>query len=473
MGLMPVTDAMFMLPENREQPMHVGGLQVFQLPEGAGPDWVSSLYEQALAATDISPLFRRRAHRGPLTAGQWSWEQDDDVDLEHHVRLSALPRPARVRELLALVSRLHGTLLDRQRPLWEAHLIEGLEGDRFAVYTKVHHAMMDGVSAMRLLGKSLSTDPTAHSDMPWEVVQPKRGQGASLLSWLPGMAATAAVDVATLTPRLAKIAVSGIRDDNHMLILQAPSSLLNVSITGSRRFAAQSWSLPRIKAVAKASGGTVNDIVLAMCANALRDYMLELGELPDAPLVAMTPVSMHDDKDSGPSNAVSTILCNLGTNEPDPQARLEVIHESMHQGKAALKSLSSNQMTAMGGIVMAPLLFNGILGAHKLGRQAFNVIISNVPGPKETLYWNGARLTGMYPLSIPTHGQALNITVTSYAGELHFGLTGCRRSLPHLQRMLTGLEHGLADLEEAFGLDGTDAEPITKAAPRKRAATQA
>lgn len=466
MGLMPVTDAMFMLPENREQPMHVGGLQVFELPEGAGPDWVSSLYAEALAATDISPLFRRRAHRSPLTAGQWAWEQDDDVDLEHHVRLSALPRPARVRELLALVSRLHGTLLDRQRPLWEAYLIEGLEGDRFAVYTKVHHAMMDGVSAMRLLGRSLASDPDAHSQLLWEVQQPKRGQGASLLSWLPGMAATAAVDAATLTPRLAKIAVNGLREDTAMLPLQAPSSLLNVSITGSRRFAAQSWSLPRIKALAKASGGTVNDIVLAMCANALRDYMLELGELPDAPLVAMTPVSLHDDKDSGPSNAVSTILCNLGTDEPDPQARLEVIHESMRQGKAALKSLSSSQMTAIGGIVMAPLLFNGILGAHKLGRQAFNVIISNVPGPKDTLYWNGARLTGMYPLSIPTHGQALNITVTSYDGELHFGLTGCRRSLPHLQRMLAGLENGLADLEDVYALDAP-----TKAAPRKRASS--
>jgi diacylglycerol O-acyltransferase len=454
MGLMPVTDAMFMLPENREQPMHVGGLQVFELPKGAGPDWVSELYAQALAATDISPLFRRRAHRGALTAGQWAWEQDDDVDLEHHVRLSALPRPARVRELLALVSRLHGTLLDRQRPLWEAHLIEGLEGDRFAVYTKVHHAMMDGVSAMRLLGRSLSTDASSHTGLPWEVQQPGRGEGASLLSWLPGLAAGAVVDAATLTPRLAKIAVNGLREETAMLPMQAPTSMLNVSITGSRRFAAQSWPLARIRGVAKGSGGTVNDVVLAMCSNALRDYMLELGELPDAPLVAMTPVSLHAD-DTGPSNAVSTILCNLATDEPDPRARLEVIHESMRQGKTALKTLSSNQMTAIGGIVMAPLLFNGMIGAHKLGRQAFNVIISNVPGPPETLYWNGARLTGMYPLSIPTHGQALNITVTSYAGELHFGLTGCRRSLPHLQRMLAGLENGLADLEEAY------AEPAT------------
>lgn len=453
MGLMPFTDAMFMLPENREQPMHVGGLQVFDLPKGAGADWVSELYAQALTATDISPSFRRRAHRSPLTAGQWAWEQEDEVDLEHHVRLSALPRPGRVRELLALVGRLHGSLLDRQRPLWEAHLIEGLEGDRFAVYTKVHHAMMDGVSAMRLLAKSLATDAQTPSGSPWQIQESSRGPGASLLSWLPPMAASAAVDAATLTPRLAKIAVNGLREQSAMLPLQAPRSLLNVSITGSRRFAAQSWSLPRIKAVAKAGGGTLNDVVLAMCSGALRDYLLELGELPESPLVAMTPVSLHQDTgDRGLSNAITTILCNLATDERDPLRRLSAIHDSMVQGKDALKTLSSTQSTALGAVVMAPLLLNGTLGAHKLGRQPFNLIISNVPGPTESLYWNGARLQGMYPLSIPTHGQALNITALSYGGGLHFGLTGCRRTLPHLQRMLAGLEDALADLEAALGV---------------------
>ena len=154
MGLMPLNDLVFLLPESREQPMHVGGLQLFDLPEGAGKGYLREVYEASVSVEHVAPVFRKRAHRSLLTLGQWTWVDDDAVDLEHHVRHSALPEPGRVRELLALTSRLHGTLLDRKRPLWESHLIEGLEGRRFAVYTKLHHALMDGMSATRLLTSS-------------------------------------------------------------------------------------------------------------------------------------------------------------------------------------------------------------------------------------------------------------------------------------------------------------------------------
>lgn len=452
MGLMPVTDSMFMVPEKREQPMHVGGLQVYDLPPGADDTWVTDVYKQALAATDIAPAFRKRPTRGPLTLGQWAWTEDRDVDLEHHVRHSALPHPGRVRELLALVSRLHGTLLDRERPLWEAHLIEGLEGGRFAVYTKIHHSMMDGVSAMRLMQSSLSTDPGAVTGMPWQPRERSRraASGGSLLSAVPGMAWTATTDAVTLTPRLLRIAATGLRDQAAALPLQAPRSLFNGSITGSRRFAAQSWPLSRIRAVAAASACTVNDVLLAMCSNALRDYLLDLHALPDAPLIAMTPVSLREADDPSTGNAVATILANLATDVADPQQRLLAIRTSMRQGKATLRGLSPAQRVAVSGVVMSPLLLNGLVGMHKVSRPPFNLVISNVPGPTETLYFNGARLQGMYPLSIPLQGQALNITVTSYDGELHVGIVGCRRTVPHLQRMLFGLEKGLADLEEAF-----------------------
>src|SRR3954467_10270261 len=159
MALLPPQDSMFLIPESREQPMHVGSLQLFELPEGADRSLIRSTYEELIASTDIASLFRRRPHRSAATLGQWTWQEDDDVDLEHHVRHSALPEPGRVRELLALTSRLHGSLLDRQRPMWEMHVIEGLEGNRFAVYTKLHHAVMDGVSGLRLLQRSLSTSP--------------------------------------------------------------------------------------------------------------------------------------------------------------------------------------------------------------------------------------------------------------------------------------------------------------------------
>jgi WS/DGAT/MGAT family acyltransferase len=196
----------------------------------------------------------------------------------------------------------------------------------------------------------------------------------------------------------------------------------------------------------------VNDVVLAMCSGALRDYLLELDALPDAPLVAMTPVSLRGEEVEGEEetgNAVATILCNLATDVADPEARLLAIRASMLRGKAAMSGLNQPQATALSAMVMAPLVLPQ-LGLHRL-RPPYNLVISNVPGPREPLYWNGARLQGLYPLSIPTHGQALNITVASYAGQLQFGLTGCRRTVPRLQRLLGGLDESLGALEDAAG----------------------
>ncbi len=207
--------------------------------------------------------------------------------------------------------------------------------------------------------------------------------------------------------------------------------------------------MERLKAVGKAGDATLNDVLLAMCSGALRAYLIEQEALPEAPLIAMTPVSLRSEDDGDePSNAVGTILCNLGTDLEHPGARLIAVKSSMDHGKAVLKGLSQNQITALSAMVMAPLLLSAV-GLHSLTPPPFNLVISNVPGPKEPLYWNGARLQGMFPLSIPLDGQALNITVTSYAGEVQFGLTGCRRSVPSLQRLLVHLEDSLCGLEDA------------------------
>jgi WS/DGAT/MGAT family acyltransferase len=452
-ALMPLADAMFLVPESREQPMHVGSLQLFTPPAGSGPGYLTELYLDALRTTDIAKQFRQRPHRSLGTLGQWTWVDDQEIDLEHHIRHSALPPPGRVRELLALVSRLHGTLLDRHRPLWEAHLIEGLVDGRFAVYTKLHHALMDGVSGLRLLERSLSTDPDARDvrlafeERP-RPPRPKPGAGG-LLS-LPLEAGQAAWDLATLAPRLLRLAEQGLREQALVLPMQAPRSVLNVPISGSRRFAAQAWPMERIKAVGKAAEATVNDVVLAMCAAALRTYLLELDALPDAPLVAMTPVSLREEGDDEAGNAVGTILCTLATDVADPEERLLAIRTSMRSAKAALQGLNQLQVTALSAAVMGPLVLGLAPGLQAAVRPPYNLVISNVPGPKEPLYWNGARLEGMYPLSIPTNGQALNITVTSYAGQMEFGLIGDRRALPHLQRMLPALDDALAELEKAF-----------------------
>lgn len=453
MRMMPLADAMFLLPESREQPMHVGSLQLFTPPAGSGPGYLTQLYQDSLRATDIAKAFRQRPHRSLTTLGQWTWVEDQDIDLEHHVRHSALPPPGRVRELLALVSRLHGSLLDRHRPLWEAHLIEGLADGRFAVYTKLHHALMDGVSGLRLLERTLSDDPAARDvRMPFEE-RPRRQQdrvGAGLLD-LPMQAGRAVWDLVSLTPRVLRLAEQGLREQAVALPMQAPRSILNVPITGSRRFAAQAWPMERIRAVGRNGNATVNDVVLAMCSSALRRYLLELDALPEAPLIAMTPVSLRGEGDEDGGNAVGTILCNLATDLADPQERLQAISASMTAAKGSLSGLNQLQVTALSAAVMSPMVLAQLPGVAGAVRPPFNLVISNVPGPQRPLYWNGARLEGMYPLSIPTAGQALNITVTSYAGQMEFGLIGCRRSLPHLQRLLPALDEALAELEKAVG----------------------
>jgi WS/DGAT/MGAT family acyltransferase len=459
MGLMPLNDSMFMLPESREQPMHVGSLQLFSLPEGAGREHLGELYRQCVSVEQVAPLFRRRPYRSPLTGGQWAWAEDRSLDLEHHVRHSALPQPGRVRELLALTSRLHGTLLDRKRPLWEAHLIEGLEGNRFAVYTKIHHAVMDGVSGLRLLQRSLSTDPDERgTPVPWAapLQRPAKPAGPGPLTQaltlpftFPKAALQLTSDVVGLTPTVLRMAERGLREQATALPMQAPRSMLNLPITGSRRFAAQAWRLDRIRRVASAADATVNDVVLAMSSGALRRYLLEARALPAAPLVAMTPVSLRADETDEPSNAVGVLLCNLATDLDDAQGRLVAIRASMLRGKALLRGLNQNQISALSAATMAPLLLN-VVGLTGITPPPYNLVISNVPGPTEPLYWNGARLQGLYPLSIPTHGQALNITVTSCAGDVQFGLTGCRRSVPRLQVLLTHLEESLAELETAL-----------------------
>ena len=459
MGLMPPTDSMFLLAESRDQPMHVGGLQVFTPPDGAGPDFLLDLYRSVLTQREMTSLFRRRPRRSLGSLGQWTWVLDDEVDLEYHVRHSALPRPGRVRELFALVSRLHGTPLDRHRPLWEAHLIEGMADGRFAVYTKLHHSLMDGISALKLLERSLSKDPESlDQPPPWSpALRPEQppAQSSSLLSLpldalraLPAAARTG-LDIAGLGPALAKYAAEVLREPTTGYLGQAPRTILNRPITGARRFAGQSYDLERVRRVGRATDATVNDVVLAMCSSALRRYLLDLDALPDDPLIAMTPVSLRNEDDGGEEgNAVGVILCNLATHIADPAERLAAVHSSMNQGKKVLRSMSQLQVTAVSALTLLPLLLESGLGVQPPTPPPYNLVISNIPGPAEPLYLNQARLQGMYPLSIPTAGQALNITVTSYAGELQFGLVGCRRAAPHLQRLLTHLEDSLDELEK-------------------------
>jgi diacylglycerol O-acyltransferase len=454
MKLISPTDSMFLIGESREHPMHVAGLQLFKPPEGAGPEFIRDMYETIVKNDDFQSTFRK--HPGRLLGGisNVAWAIDDDVDIDYHLRRSGLPRPGRVRDLLELVSRLHGTLLDRHRPLWEASLIEGLGDGRFAVYTKIHHSLLDGVSAQRLIIRSMTPDPNDREiRVPWTLGPKQRsngsGGGRSALQTITGTVGS----LASLAPATLSIARAALLEQELTLPFRAPKTMFNVPIGGARRAAAQSWPLSRIRAVKSAAGVTVNDVVLAMCSGALRAYLVEQDALPDTPLVAMVPISLRtkDEQDAG-GNMVGTILCNLATDIDDPAKRLDAINTSMRDNKKVFAELPRTQALALSAFLMSGIAMGLLPGFVSQAPPPFNIVISNVPGAQEPLYWNGARLDGNYPLSIALDGQALNITMTNNADNLDFGLVGCRRSVPHLQRLLMHLEDSLTDLEQAVGV---------------------
>jgi len=455
MKIIPPVDTLFLYAENRRQPMHVAGLNLFTLPDDAPPDFIAQMVEQMRSHSEPQPPYNQR----PVFRGTWFWQEDQQFDLDHHLRHLSLPQPGRIRELLAMVSRLHGSLMDRGRPLWETNVIEGLEDGRMAMFSKVHHAMFDGVAATRESRKTLTDDPDQR-DMPPPWARPRA----------PRKSRDEALEqpVATMNSLLRSLSVNyrivpglahGVWDmlkssDSHAMEAtpyQAPPTMLNVRISSSRRFAAQSYSLARLKAVAKASNATLNDIALAMCSGAMREYLKAHNALPNEPLITMVPVSVRAADGPEGGNQVSVILVNLATHLLDPAKRLRAIIESTQHAKDRMAKMSRLEQMAYAAGALGPMAFTSQLGLDRY-HPAFNLVISNVPGPNETLYWNGARLDEVYPVSIPIDGQALNITLTSYAGQMSFGYTACRRSVPSMQRLLDYTEQALVELEAAAGL---------------------
>jgi diacylglycerol O-acyltransferase / wax synthase len=445
------TDALFLIGESREHPMHVGSLQLFKPPDDAGPHFVREAYQAMLGCSEVQPTFRKHpAFFGGLTNVAWSF--DNTVELDYHLRRSALPEPGRIRDLLELASRLHGGLLDRHRPLWEAHLVEGIQDGRYAVYTKYHHSLMDGVSALRLMQRAFASDPDDDEmRVPWSLAARKNKTGKKRSS-LFEQASSAAGSAFALAPSTLKLARAALLEQQLVLPFRAPRTMFNVRIGGARRVAAQSWSLERIKAVKQAAGVTVNDVVLAMSSGALRAYLLDQNALPDDPLTAMVPVNLRKDGDDSAGNMVGTFLCDLATNVDDPGKRLEIISTSIRDTKEVFQQLPPVQQLALSAFNIGGLFFGLIPGYLSTASPPFNIVISNVStGKSDPLYWQGARLDGNYPLSIALDGQAVNITVTNNADNLDFGLVGCRRSVPHLQRLLGHLDTSLKDLEHAVG----------------------
>ncbi|WP_159923430.1 MULTISPECIES: wax ester/triacylglycerol synthase family O-acyltransferase [Nocardia] len=437
-------DSVFLLAESREQPMHVGSLQLFEPPEQAGKDFAAQVHEELLRNTDVDRVFRKH----PATifgSPQMAWTYAEDVELAYHVRRLAVPGPGRMDQLVELASGLHSSLLDRHRPLWEFHLIEGLADGRFALYSKMHHALIDGISAQRLLRRTLTSDPSSTATrVPWHLPREKRRAGSG-----SGGTARNLISAASSGASLLRAARTALVRQQLTLPFAAPRTMFNVPIGGARRSAVRSWPLERLEQVKKATGSTLNDVVLTMSAGALRRYLIERDALPDKPLIAMVPMSLRAEDDETNGVKVGAVLCNLGTDIADPLERLQVVSASMRDGKDVYRTLSCNQTMALSALMLSPLALNLVPALIPWTNPTFNLVISNVPGPREPMYWNGARLDASYPLSIPFDGQAVNITLTSNAGNLDFGLVGCRRSVPQLPRLLDHLEQSLAELERA------------------------
>ena len=249
------------------------------------------------------------------------------------------------------------------------------------------------------------------------------------------------------------------RNPDYVSSFQAPSSILNQRVSSSRRFAAQSFEFDRLRHISKSLGVTINDIVLAICSGALREYLLSQDALPKKPLIAMVPASVRDD-DSSMSNRITMILANLGTHKEDPLERLAIVRRSVQNAKEKFKRMNSNQILNYSAFVYSAAGLN-IASGLLPKRQAFNLVISNVPGPREPLYWNGARLDALYPASIILDGQALNITMTSYLDKLEVGLTACRNALPKMQNLLTHLEEEIQRFEAIVGVEGPKLQAVS------------
>ncbi len=450
MSRVNILDASWLAVESESTPMHVGSLQIFTLPENAPEtflrDLVAKMKEDCQA---VSPWNKKLQNPGRLARLiNPCWTKDDNIDLDYHVRHSALPKPGGQKELGILISRLHSNHIDFNHPLWECHVIEGLTNNRFALYLKMHHSLVDGISGVRLLQRILSKDPNEVSTMaPWSVAPKKKSsnsritddniptiQGAVLhaLESLQQQASTLPKLVGAIT-RLVQASVYK-RDELAGPFIGPPCSL-NGRVAGARRFATQKYSLKTLREIAHQVDASMNDIVLYICGTALRRFLIEQNNLPAEPLTAGIPVNIRPADDNGTGTAISFMIASLATDIADPMERIETIKESTRVAKQHLQSLPRNALTQYTMLMMSPYILQLLTDMGGRMRPEFNVTISNVPGPDQPLYYEGAKLEAMYPLSLITHGGALNITCISYNGSLDFGYTACRDTLPSMQNL--------------------------------------
>ena len=410
-------DFVFLSLEKQHQPMHVGGLFLFKKPQD--PNFIQKLVEQ-IKQSDQPPI----APFNDVLSGI-KWQENANFDIDYHFE------HVQTQNLNHYVAEQHAIKLNRKKPLWTCKLIDGFSSEQFALFVKVHHAMVDGIAAMRLMEKAFSPVPDAsHLALPW-ITQKIRTRNQPSKNTTPLLTSTKVV----YTELKQALLHDRKHNPNYVTSFQAPTCIFNQKINQSRLFATQSFNLEHIKTIAQALNITINDTILAICSGAIRHYLKSQNQLPSTPLVAMVPASVRNEEDADLSNRLTMILANLATTTGDAIQRAHTISKSVDYAKTRFKRMTQHQIFGYSAFVYSVAGLN-ILGGIVPKKQAFNIVISNVPGPKETLYWNGLQLQSVYPASVVFDGQALNITLTSYLNKLEVGLVACQDLLPHIEHLL-------------------------------------
>ena len=491
-------DASFLYLETPEQPMHVASLCVYEVPAELKADFADAVVTHLKKRLHLAPIFTNVLAHQKYGLGHPSWDHVDEVDFDYHVQLIAIPKPGSMRQLEAAVAKEHARLLDRTQPLWQFTVFSGLKTGEIGFYGKVHHAALDGKGGTVLANSILDLSaiprevpPTVAraappktsmkiGEMIGAVFSNSLAQYAKIAKSLPSVAGA----VAQAASPMLKKAMSNRKVPFNF----APRTPFNVNISAKRNFSTATLSFAETRAAAKVLGGSVNDGVLFVCASALRTYLKSHNALPKKTLVAAMPVSLREESNKELNNQASMVLAELGTNHGDAAKRWTAILTSTHKIKESLKSLKSVLPTDYPGL-LAPLLvsrLNAAVASTKLMERlppVANVAISNVPGPQVPLYLAGAQMKTFFPVSIITHGLALNITVQTYCGRIDFGIVACKEAVPDLHDFATAITGGFDELvalaEAKVALEKERGEvleiaanprlPLAKATPKSKA----
>jgi diacylglycerol O-acyltransferase len=475
-------DASFLHLETADMPMHIGGLMLLDLPYSDDGDFYEKVKLQLISRLHLLTAFTRKLVLMPLEFSNPMWIENADIDIDYHVRKMSLPKSGTMSQLESTVAHLHSSLLDRSRPLWEFTVLEGLKSGQVAIYFKVHHAVLDGQGAEALAQTLLDVTPVprkikgVYSEKKTSKVEfrPELTEliGAGLRNnagqyWNAIKALPAAVAAIGHAVGVAKEHAHD-EDKNGRTGLSkslkfAPKTPLNVSISKERALATVSLSISEAKEVARAFGGSLNDVVLAICSGTLRAYLQDKNALPEETLVAAIPVSLREPGNSESNNQVSMMLIDLATHLADPKKRMRAIVKSSTSLKSTLKGVKSALPTNFPSIGV-PWLMTRLTALYERGKLAdrippvANVIISNVSGPRVPLYLAGAKISADFPVSAVIHGIALNITMMSYVDSLDIGLLACRDVVPDIKslaKMLVATHREL--LKAARDLDAASA----------------